>query len=155
MRLSTRARYALRMMLDVAKNHGEDAPVSLASVAKRTGLSRGYLEQLAGGLRAQGLLRGVCGKQGGYFLARPASEITLRAIIEAVIGPVSILECLHHPSVCIQNDLCECQVVYRLINRRITEVLEEFTLADLRDPRWLQEMGRAVAQLDQAPRSTL
>ena len=59
MRLSTRARYALRMMLDVARNGGDGDPVSLANVAERTGISRGYLEQLAMALRTARLVRGV------------------------------------------------------------------------------------------------
>ncbi len=134
MRLSTRARYALRMMLDVAKNGGEDAPVSLAAVAKHTKISRRYMEHLARDLRNRRLLRGVCGKQGGYLLAKPAAEINLREIIEAAIGPVSILDCLQDPGICMLTDECECRPVYHLINQRIISVLEEFTLADLRDP---------------------
>ena len=134
MKLSTRARYALRLMLDVAKNGGEDAPVSLAAVAKHTKISRKYMEHLARDLKNRRLLRGVCGKQGGYLLAKPAAEITLREIIEAAIGPISILDCLQDPGICMLTDECECRPVYNLMNQRIISVLEEFTLADLRDP---------------------
>lgn len=134
MRLSTRARYALRMMLDVAKSGGENAPVSLAAVAKHTNISRRYMEHLARDLRNRRLLRGVRGKQGGYLLAKHATEITLREIIEAAIGPISILDCLQDPGICMMADDCECRPVYHLVNHRIIGVFEEFSLADLRDP---------------------
>ena len=68
MKLSTRARYALRVMLDIARHGGRETPVSLAAVATRTDLSHGYLEQLAMGLRRARLLRGVAGRKGGYML---------------------------------------------------------------------------------------
>ena len=82
MRLGTRARYALRMMLDVASNGGEEEPVGITAVARRTGLSRAYLEQLALALRVGRLLKGVSGRHGGYRLAAPASDITIGQIIE-------------------------------------------------------------------------
>ncbi len=135
MRLSTRARYALRMMLDLAK-HGEGGQlVSLADVAERTDCSRGYLEQLAAALRRQRLIHGVAGKGGGYRLTRAPSDTTLREIIEASIGKISILDCLEDASTCMRADACECRLVYSLINTRITQVLEDFTLADLLDPK--------------------
>ena len=145
MKLSTRARYALRLMLDVAKNGKQGAPVSLALVAERTALSRGYLEQLAMALKNARLLRGVCGKQGGYLLARPPQQITLREIIEAVIGPLHILDCLEDETTCMRAEGCECRLVYALINRRIVEVLEEFTLADMVDPHWNAAMTQMLA----------
>lgn len=145
MKLSTRARYALRMMLDIAKNGGDAGHVSLTDVSKRTGISRGYMEQLATALRNRRLLHGLCGKQGGYRLAKTAEEITLREIIEAAIGPISILDCLEDPGTCMLTDQCECRPVYSLINRGITRVMDEFTLADLESgkPRTLiqQETG--------------
>ena len=138
MKLSTRGRYALRMMLDLARNQGGDRPVSLTSVANRTGLSRGYLEQLALALRTAKLLRGVSGRNGGYKLARPAGKINIGEIIEATIGPICLVECLDEPASCAQTETCECRVVYSLINHRISEVLHSYTLADLLDPAWTE-----------------
>jgi Rrf2 family transcriptional regulator, cysteine metabolism repressor len=150
MRFSTRARYALRLMLDVARNGGESAPVSLAAVAGRTDLSRGYLEQLATVLRNARLLKGMAGRAGGYRLAAPPSTISVAKVIEAAIGPISLVDCLDDPATCLRSDFCECRVVYRLINRRVVEVLEEYTLADLLDPSWLRshlESDRELPQL--------
>ncbi len=135
MRLSTRARYALRMMLDLAKHGDGGRPVSLADVAERTDCSRGYLEQLAATLRRQRLIHGVAGKGGGYRLTRGPSETTLREIIEASIGKISIIDCLEDDTTCMRTDVCECRLVYSLINARITQVLDDFTLADLLDPK--------------------
>lgn len=141
MRLSTRARYALRMMLDVARNGGDGDPVSLANVAERTGISRGYLEQLAMALRTARLVRGVSGRHGGYRLTTPPTEITLGQIVEAAIGPIYLVDCLEDPTTCPRAEYCECRVIYALINRRIQEVLREFTLKDLLDPSWLLHAG--------------
>ena len=146
MRLSTRARYALRMMLDVARHGGADAPVSLAAVAERTGLSRGYLEQLAVALRNSRLIRGVAGRHGGYRLTQGTAEITVGQIIEAAIGPVCLVDCIEDPSGCPRSEYCECRLVYALINARIAEVLQEYTLADLLDPDWLHGHGGRVTE---------
>ncbi len=144
MKISTRGRYALRMMLDVARNGGQETPVSLASVSERSGISHGYLEQVAFALRSAGLVRGVAGRHGGYKLARAAGKITIREIIEATIGPICVVDCIDEPEACPRADYCECRIVYALINLRIGEVLDEFSLADLADPSWMKETGVAV-----------
>jgi len=131
MKLSTRGRYALRLMLDIARSGKDGRPVSLTSVTGRTDISRGYLEQLALPLRNANLLKAVSGRYGGYMLAKPATEITLGRIIEAAIGPINLVECVARPDDCMRSEGCECRMVYQLINRRITEVLDEYTLADL------------------------
>ena len=136
MRLSTRARYALRMTLDITKNGEAGKPVSLADVADRTDISRGYLEQLALTLRNARLLRSVSGRYGGYFLARSPAKITLREIIEATIGRISVVACVEDPETCSRAENCECRVVYSMINIRIGDVLDSFTVADMLQPDW-------------------
>jgi Rrf2 family protein len=139
------------MMLDVARNGGAEVPVSLATVAERTGISRGYLEQLALGLRNSRLVRGVAGRYGGYRLAAPASEITVGQIVEAAIGPICLVDCLEDPMTCPRAEYCECRIVYALINERISEVLREYTLADLLDPSWVRDQtdprGRPLGEV--------
>jgi Rrf2 family cysteine metabolism transcriptional repressor len=141
MRLTTRARYALRMMVDVARNGGEDRPVSLASVAERTDISRGYLEQLALALRNARLLKGVAGRYGGYRLSESPAHITVGAIVEATIGPICVVDCVDDPGSCARAEMCECRTVYSIINERVAEVLREYTLADLLDPSWITGGG--------------
>jgi Rrf2 family cysteine metabolism transcriptional repressor len=128
------------MMLEITRLGGQNAPVSLTTVSGHSHLSRGYLEQLALALRTRGLLKGVCGKQGGYRLARRPEEITVGEIFEAAMGPVNIVECVDDPLSCLRSEYCECRPVYQLMNRRITEVLHGFTLAQMLDPGWAQSM---------------
>jgi Rrf2 family cysteine metabolism transcriptional repressor len=141
MKLSTRARYALRVMLDVARHGGGETPVPLASVAHRTDLSHGYLEQLAMGLRQSRLLKGVAGRKGGYLLGRPPSKIPVGDIFEASIGKVCLVDCVRDPSICDRAERCETRALYCLLNRQIEELLHSLTLADLLDPTWVSEHG--------------
>jgi Rrf2 family protein len=131
MRLSSRARYALRMLIEIAEHEGEAGPVSLKEVAQRSRISHSYLEQLAISLKNASLIRGRSGHRGGYRLARSAATITIGQIVQAVIGPINVVDCVRHPDTCLAADLCGCRLIYRLVNERITGVLEEFTLQDL------------------------
>jgi Rrf2 family cysteine metabolism transcriptional repressor len=142
MRISTRGRYALRMMQDIARNGIEGRPVSLASVAARTDISLGYLEQLAIALKHGQLVRGVAGRYGGYVLTREPSEISLRDIVETAIGPICVVDCVEDPAGCPRAEDCECRMVYGLVNQRLAEVLEEFSLDDLVHP------GRVMSFVD-------
>jgi DNA-binding IscR family transcriptional regulator len=85
----------------------------------------------------------VAGRHGGYKLARPAREISIRQIIEATIGPICVVDCIDEPEACLRAEFCECRLVYALINQRIGEVLDEFSLGDLANPHWLSETARA------------
>ena len=149
MKLSTRPRYALRLMLEVARTAGTEETMRLSAVAEQTHLSRGYLEQLTVALRAHRLLRGVCGKGGGFSLARRPEEISVRDVIESVLGPINIVECVENPGICAKSATCECRGVYLLINKRITEALDEFTLADLLDMERVRSV-LADSRIDQA-----
>jgi Rrf2 family protein len=140
------------MMLEIARLGGEKAPVSLTTVSGHSRLSRGYLEQLALALKNRGLLRAVCGREGGYRLARGPEEITIGQIIEAAMGPVNIVECVGDPLTCLRSEYCECRPVYVLMNRRISEVLHGFTLAQMLDPRWVCSMNRNMAASAEAGR---
>jgi Rrf2 family transcriptional regulator, cysteine metabolism repressor len=151
MKLSTRARYALRMMLDVARSGGEGRPVSLTAVARRQGLSRGYLEQVALPLHASGLLIGVPGRKGGYRLGRPADEITVGNIVQSMIGSISIVPCVGDQDVCSRSGDCECRLLWTLINLRIVEVLEHYTLAELLDPSFRRSVSHAIDELTALP----
>jgi Rrf2 family iron-sulfur cluster assembly transcriptional regulator len=147
MKLSTRARYALRMMVVFARHtDGQPQVVSLNEVAKEATVSRRYLEQLVIGLKNGSLIRGKSGKGGGYALARPADQIKIREIFESAIGPINIVECVMQPEICLKADLCECRSLYGLINKKITSVLDNIVLADLVDDARLRE---AITVLDE------
>ena len=130
MRINTRVRYAIRMMADVAR-HGDGEPVRLRDIAERQGISKLYLSQLAPPLKRAALLKSVWGNRGGYLLNRTATEIKLLDIIEAVDGPVSVIDCVLDPGQCERSDFCECIGIWRNINEGIVRTLESYSLADL------------------------
>ena len=137
MKLSTRARYTLRLMMGIGRLADRSTkPVSLKDVSHHSGISRRYLDQLVVALKNADLLRGRSGRGGGYTLGRPAAEIKVGEIIGAAIGPIAISECVDKPDVCMQSDFCQCRLLWVLINHRITDVLNEFSLADLLDHDW-------------------
>ena len=150
MKLTTRARYGLRAMMVVARETKDGTPVHLGEVAARIKISRRYLEQVAISLKNAGLLKGVSGKKGGHLLTRPAEEIMLGEIIEATIGPINIVECVMSPEQCIFLDGCECRSLYVLINNRIKDAFNSFTLADLAehriDGKVAKELGRQAVE---------
>ena len=146
MKLSTRARYALRMMVVLSRREGESTLVSLNVVADEANVSRRYLEQLVIGLKNGALIRGKSGKGGGYCLARPADQIRMREIFESAIGPINIVDCVMQPEICLKSDFCECRSLYGLINDRITSVLDSLFLSDLVDNDRLHE---AISLLDE------
>ena len=129
-KLSTRARYALRMMLDIAKRPGAN-PVTLREISETTEISKPYLDQVAVGLKTSALIRAMRGRGGGYQLTRPADEISVRQIIEAAIGPINVVDCAMRPETCGRSDCCECRWVYQRINDQITNLLNGMSLGEL------------------------
>ena len=150
MRLSTRARYTLRSMIAIALQADGSKPVSLEKIAHGTQVSKRYLEQLAIALKRASLLRAVSGRGGGYVLARPAEEMKVGEIIEAAIGPINVVDCVGQPDVCLKADTCECRLIYMLINKRIKDVLNEYSLADLADRKWVKGMTAELGEDFQA-----
>src|SRR3989304_1435440 len=151
MKLSTRARYALRLMVQIAKQADRNIPVSLQQVARQGELPRRYLEQLVIGLKNASLIRGGSGKVGGYCLTKPAGEIKIGAIIESAIGPVNIVDCVNAPRQCLKADGCEGRLPWGLINGRSADVRNEFSLADMLDKKWYRLMSQQLVQRPAGP----
>ncbi len=149
MKISTRARYALRMLIEIDRMSDGGKAVSLKDIAARTRISRRYLEQLAIGLKNGSLIRGLSGRSGGYRLARPAEQITIGQIFQAAIGPINIVDCVRQPESCLAADVCGCRSIYQLLNNRITEVLDEFTLADLARRDQAKALQKTLAGAEQ------
>jgi Rrf2 family protein len=132
MKLSTRARYALRMMVELADHQRRRRDlISLADISRRTNISRRYLEQLAISLKHGALVTGTAGKGGGYTLTRRAADVSMAEIIESAIGPINIVSCVLQPGTCRISDDCECRWVYETVNRRIVEALRGISLDEL------------------------
>lgn len=146
MKLSAAARHAVRLVLEVHRRTEQNRPVALREVSGATGISARFLEQLAMALKAHALLRGVCGRHGGYLLARPAAEITIGDVLRAIGGPIDPAACAADESACMSTSLCECRLMWRLLGQRIRAVLDGCTIADLADDEWVASMRELVAE---------
>jgi Rrf2 family protein len=130
-RLTARARYAIRFMLELSLRAGDPTPLAMSVVAKRASISKPYLDQLATALRHANLIQGRSGRRGGYVLARPSAQILLREIVEAVAGEVNVTDCVADPAACSRSEFCTCRQVWTEINTRIRSVLDDYTLEDI------------------------
>lgn len=132
MKLSTKGRYAVRFMLDLALFQGEK-PVLLREVARRQGISSRYLEQLVLNLKTAGLVKSIRGAKGGFVLGRPAEEITLLEIFKASEGSLSIVECLEDISSCKRSRTCVSRELWLEIKGAMEEILNRWTLVKMAD----------------------
>lgn len=130
MKLSTRVRYGLRMMLNLALNSG-NGPVFLNQIARDEEISEKYLSQLIIPLRTAGLVTSTRGSRGGYRLNKPAAKVTVGEIFSALEGEVALIDCLKNSRTCSRSAVCLARDVWQKLNKRILETLNEFTLADL------------------------
>ena len=129
MRLSTKGRYAVTAMLDLAL-HSQDGPVTLADISENQGISLSYLEQLFAALRSKHLVRGVRGPGGGYFLARDSGEISIADIICAVDEWVEFTRCKGRQD-CRNGDRCLTHDLWNELSQEIFEFLSDITLGEL------------------------
>ncbi len=136
MKLKTRERYSLRMMMSIATLSSEINPVGLRKVSKHSGISRRYLEQLVAPMKHASLLQAIAGRDGGYILAKRADDIKLSDIITAAIGKIAVTDCAVGKENCTNSGSCNCKALWSLINHRITETLSEHSLADLLRDDW-------------------
>jgi len=144
MKLSSRTRYSIRLMTYLGDHSQKGKPVSLAEIAKEQELSVRYLEQLVVPLKNAGLLKSVAGKYGGYFLTKPANQIYIAEIIEAVDGGVKLIDCVSPKYPCSFQSKCRARRMWGLINIRITDVLYDYTLLDLSEIRPNKTVGAEV-----------
>jgi Rrf2 family protein len=131
MKISTKGRYGLRAMVDLAV-HSVTGHVPLNSIAERQNLSEGYLEQVFSSLRKAGLVKSVKGPQGGYSLADNASNITVGDVLRVLEGDLSVVEGLDEDQN-IENvvEYCIINEVWKKMNESINEVVDSITLEDL------------------------
>lgn len=138
MKISTKGRYALRLMLDLALNSKAGEPVRLKDVAARQTLSGKYLEQIIAVLNKAGYVRSIRGPQGGYMLSRPARDYTVGMILRLTEGSLTPVACLDGDEmVCDRIEHCATIVLWRKLNDAINGVVDTVTLQDLMD--WSNE----------------
>ena len=129
MRLTTKGRFAVTAMLDVAL-HATEGPVTLAGVAERQKISLSYLEQLFGKLRRRRLVESVRGPGGGYHLARDAASISVADIVRAVEEPLDSTQCGGREN-CRDNHRCMTHELWESLNATVHEFLAGVTLSQL------------------------
>jgi Rrf2 family protein len=130
LKISTRGRYALRMMLDIAMNNDEYSPIK--TIAERQGISNKYLEQIITVLSRAGFVKSVRGPQGGYKLARPAKEYTVGMILRAIEGSLVPVACMEdEPNQCPRCDICATLDVWKQIDEAVGNIVDNITLEDL------------------------
>ena len=129
MKLSTRARYGVRLMLSLALNYGK-GPVFLKDIAKGEEISEKYLSLIIIPLRGTGLVISNRGAYGGYTLARDPSKITLKEIVDVLEGDC-LVNCLKDPSACSRISTCAARDIWVLLGGKISETLESITLEKL------------------------
>ncbi|MEG0691665.1 MAG: Rrf2 family transcriptional regulator [Oscillospiraceae bacterium] len=132
MKISTKGRYGLRLMVDLAAN-ATTAPISLKEVAHRQDISDKYLEQIVTQLNRAGLVKSVRGAQGGYTLSRPSDEITVGDVLRVVEGSLSLVDCVDDNSCCDKSSSCATSYVWKKIKFAVEGVVDNISLKDLVD----------------------
>ena len=131
MMISTKGRYALRIMVDLAMHDGE-VPVSVREIAQRQDISGKYMEQIISVLTRAGLLRSIRGAQGGYHLAHDPKEITVGMILRATEGDLAPAECvLDGAQHCDRRGACPSRTVFTKVYSAINNVIDSVTLLEL------------------------
>ena len=132
MKLSTKGRYGLRAMIDLAR-YSEVEPVSINSIAARQNISERYLEQLVALLRKAGLVKSIRGATGGYILAKDAAEISVGDILRALEGSLEPVKCaaFYSEEGCMASDGCVTKYVWHKINDSINETVNQMMLDEL------------------------
>lgn len=129
MRLTTKGRFAVTAMIDLAMHNGK-SPVTLSEISERQKISLSYLEQLFGKLRRQELVSSVRGPGGGYNLAKPTEQMSVADIITAVDEPIDATQC-HGKENCKDDQKCITHDLWTDLNRHIFDYLRAVTLSEL------------------------
>lgn len=131
MKISTRGRYALRLMIDIGLND-QEAPVRIKDIAQRQEISEKYLEQIVSVLNKAGFVRSSRGPQGGYRLARAPQDYTVGEILTLIEGSLAPVACLETPvNECPREAVCPTLLLWKKIDDAVHEVVDSVTLEDL------------------------
>jgi Rrf2 family transcriptional regulator, cysteine metabolism repressor len=143
MKLSTRGRYGLRVMTELAARYGQ-GPVLVEAIAAEQGISASYIHVLMGSLRSTGLVRSVRGRRGGYELARGPEAISALDVVQALEGSCAPVDCVTDRSVCPRQGSCPTREIWSELAKAIEGVLGRHSLSSLAD-RQRQQAGASRA----------
>ncbi|MCL1975352.1 MAG: Rrf2 family transcriptional regulator [Firmicutes bacterium] len=132
MNVSTKGRYGLRAIMDIAK-YGQERPVTLSAISRRQQISEGYLEQLMSSMKKAGLVKSSRGAQGGYSLACEPDKIEAGDIFRALEGPLALTACIGEAEeqACFMQESCGSRFIWEELQKAVSRVLASYTLADL------------------------
>ena len=130
MKLSTKGRYGLRAAVDLAL-YAKEEPISISNIAAKEGLSESYLEQLFAKLKKAGIVHSVRGTNGGYQLARSASEITVGNVLRALEGNMVVVDCPNNEEACAKFGSCVTKYVWQRISDSINDTVNGIFLSEL------------------------
>ena len=131
MKLSTKGRYGVKAMFELARNYGNE-PLSIKAIAEKQSISEYYLEQLFGSLRKAGLITSSRGAMGGYVLSRDPSEISVADILNVLEGPIEISECITDDEMnCSNAHYCATRLLWMKISSSVNDVINSVTLMDM------------------------
>lgn len=131
MKISTKGRYALRLMLDLALNNSGE-PIQIKDISSRQDISNKYLEQIVSALNKAGMVRSIRGPQGGYMLAKKPEDYTVGDILRVMEGSMAPVSCLEfEENTCPRESTCATLMVWKRLDEAIKGVIDGITLADL------------------------
>lgn len=128
MKLSTRGRYGVRLMFDLALHYG-DGPIYLKDIAGRQGISAKYLWQLINPLKTTKLIISTRGAHGGYILGKAPERISLKEILDVLEGSLCLVDCVDNPSICERASSCVSRDIWGEASKGMRQMLENTTLA--------------------------
>ena len=143
MKLSTRGRYGIQAMYDLAL-HAQSGPQSIKAISEREGVPEAYLEQLFAALKRQDLVVSTRGAQGGYTLSRPPEAITVGDVLRALEGGLNLVDCLDGEDACGKACACPSRVVWQKVRDGLNAVVDGITLEDM-----LEDYRRMSAREEQ------
>lgn len=132
MKISTKGRYGLRILLDLAI-HDSGSPRLIRDIAQSQQISEKYISRLIIALRKGGMVRSIRGARGGFRLKKELKEITLLDVVEAMEGPLAIVDCVRAPAKCCRIESCPTRSIWNDINTGIRDNMRQVTLQDIID----------------------
>ena len=132
MKLSTRGRYGIHAMYELAANYG-GSPLSIKAVAEKQNIPEAYLEQIIAVLRKDELVVSIRGAQGGYKLARTPEEITVGDVLRSLEGGLRLIDCLEEEETCGKSCACPSRIVWKKLSDGLNAIVDSITLKDMID----------------------
>ena len=130
MKLSTKGRYGIQAMYDLAL-HADGGPQPIKAIAEREGIPDAYLEQLMAVLKREGLVDSTRGAQGGYTLSRPAGEISVGEVLRALEGGLNLVDCLSGDDACGRACACPSRIVYQKLRDGLNQLADSISIQDM------------------------